>query len=125
MKVRGKMNFTHVVAYRLLRGEIPHGLLVCHKCDNPPCCNPDHLFLGTPGDNAKDSVAKGRNAKRRGEDNPLAKLSDEDVRAMRRMYSRDGATYLQLAASFGVSRANVSMIVRGVTWRHVEMECRE
>ena len=50
----------HRWAWEIFRGPVPDGLLVCHTCDNPPCCNPDHLFLGTPKDNAQDAVKKGR-----------------------------------------------------------------
>ncbi len=50
----------HVVAYKIIKGEIPKGMLVCHSCDNPKCCNPNHLWLGTVKDNARDKIAKGR-----------------------------------------------------------------
>lgn len=57
---KGKMIYTHRVAYMVSVGSIPDGVLVCHSCDNPPCCNPNHLFLGSPSDNVMDSVQKGR-----------------------------------------------------------------
>lgn len=56
----GRMGLVHRVAWELTNGPIPDGLFACHRCDNPPCCNPDHLFLGTVRDNALDMVAKGR-----------------------------------------------------------------
>ena len=55
-----RMRGAHVVSYMLFTGKNPGKLFVCHKCDNPPCCNPDHLFLGSAKDNRDDMVAKGR-----------------------------------------------------------------
>lgn len=103
----------HRVAYELARGEIPPGLVVCHRCDNPKCCNPAHLFLGTQADNNRDRHAKGRSKNLdRGELHPKAKLSGAQVNEMRRLRG-EGWTQQKLADRFGVSRGNVSKIVNG------------
>jgi hypothetical protein len=81
----------HRVSYELHVGKIPDGILVCHHCDNPPCCNPTHLFLGGYVENAKDMVEKGRHPfvgnldiDRKGEANPYSKLTEDIVREIRR-----------------------------------------
>lgn len=66
IKIDGKNRKTHRVAWELVNGPIPDGLMVCHRCDNPPCCNLDHLFLGTAADNTHDMQAKGRRPDRNG-----------------------------------------------------------
>lgn len=118
----------HRFAYALAHGPIPEGLHVLHRCDNPPCCNPDHLFLGTHADNVADMIAKGRNAKgersgarrhpesvARGEKNGHAKLTAAQVAEIRATPRKIGTQHA-LALRFGVSDATISMIVNGKVW---------
>ncbi len=101
----------HRVAWEIENGPIPDGLQVLHTCDNPPCCNSGHLFLGTTADNSADMVAKGRTA--RGEANGMSKLTWEKVHAIR----ADGRTHQAIADEHGVARATISDIRRGIAWK--------
>lgn len=94
----------HRVAYELLIGEIPEGAICCHRCDNPACCNPYHIFLGDYQDNADDAVAKGRTL--RGSKHPRAKLSEAQVDYIR----SSGKTGADLARELGVSKSTISGI---------------
>lgn len=105
----------HRVAYELSVGPIPDGLEVCHKCDNPPCCNPDHLFLGTQADNMRDMAEKGRQP--RGEDSISSSLTWDQAREIRRRYSKRRGTVVALAAEFGVHWVTISKIGLGKTYR--------
>lgn len=104
----GMLIDSHRFAYLLWNGPIPEGLWVLHSCDNPPCCNPAHLWLGTPLDNIRDMQAKGRN--RTGETNPMCRLSDEQVTQIRHRAAA-GEQGKKLAEEFGVSRGHISQIV--------------
>jgi hypothetical protein len=104
--------------YEISIGPIPEGLFVCHKCDNRACVNPEHLFLGTKKDNAQDCIAKGRHRPTRGVDRPAAKLTEEKVREIRRLYRKGDGSYL--AWQFGVSASVINSIVARKAWRHVE-----
>lgn len=105
------------VSYELYIGPIGDGKMVCHKCDNPTCVNPSHLFLGTRQQNIDDMVAKGRSVlgRQRGEENPKAKLTTEQVLAIR----ADKRSQSLIAAEYGVQQAAVSKIKLGKVWRHV------
>lgn len=114
----------HRASYELLIGPIPDGLIICHHCDNPPCCNPAHLFAGTQSDNLRDMVRKGRGnyvnrADMRGEKHSQAVLTEEAVRDIRARYKRHVVTGRMLANQYGVSTATVEDVLHRRTWRHV------
>jgi len=104
--------------WRLIHGTDPIGQLVLHSCDNPGCCNPAHLFIGSQADNNRDKEVKGRGQHPRGEQNGLAKLSDEVVRCI----YQSTETNVALAKQYGVSDVAVRNIREGQTWQHVTGE---
>lgn len=119
--LRGRMVLAHRFAWAEAHGPVPPGLFVCHRCDNPPCCNPAHLFLGTARDNMRDKDAKGRgryvgaHSPLRGERHPRAKLTWEAVASIRERHAA-GAAIRGLARGFGVSQKAIQKIVRGEHW---------
>ena len=119
---RGRTLKAHRVSYAIHHGEVPDGAHVLHHCDNPPCCNPAHLFAGSPADNTADAMTKGRlrfpPAPKPGESNIQARLTEADVVAARRLH-RDGCNFHELARRFGVDRKTIRQAVRGERWRHV------
>lgn len=119
MQNGGPTLLTHRVAWESANGPIPGGLRVLHRCDNPPCCNPAHLFLGTAAENADDMVQKGRQHHPIGELHPSHKLTAQQVVAIRQRYAA-GEQQIDLAAEYGVAFQTVSMIVLRKTWRHLE-----
>jgi len=124
----GKKNlYAHRVAYELVLGPIRDGLHVLHRCDNPPCVRPDHLFLGTQADNVADRDRKGRQASRatapngkwrRGEESPCARLTSQDVLSIRKWHEL-GMSSAAISRRLGVAPTTVGHVVRGHTWRHV------
>lgn len=109
----GRRCLAHRYSWELANGPIPQGLDVLHRCDNPPCVNPAHLFLGLDADNAADMVSKGRSL--RGERAPRAKLTSMDVVAIRQS-TLDARL---LAQHYGVTRATIYLIRRRGSWRHI------
>ena len=109
-----KNQYVHRVSYRLLVGEIPQGMYVCHKCDNPSCFNPAHLFLGTHQDNMKDMHAKGRARKGDifGEKNGRFKFSDEIIAEIR-IHRASGFSPKEIRQIYGISNAQLWRITSG------------
>lgn len=111
----------HRQAWELERGPIPKGKDVLHKCDNPPCVKPDHLFIGTQLDNMRDMDRKDRRRWKAapGEANGNSKLTAIDVHAIRRLILRGGLTRAAIADRFGVSAPMISYIASGKNWGSV------
>lgn len=106
----------HRVAYFLSFGIDPVGWLVCHSCDNRPCCNPHHLWLGTIAENTADMMQKGRHWARSGEGHGMAKLKSREA-ALIRVAAASGEAQRAIAARYGVSQSTVSLIALGKYWR--------
>ena len=106
---------THRLSYELHYGEIPQGMEICHKCDNPCCINPDHLFVGTRQDNIDDRERKGRNNPPKGEKNAKAKLTEKDVLDIRNKRAA-GKSFGKLAKEYGVCRKTIQNAVSGKSW---------
>jgi hypothetical protein len=115
-RLNGRNHYAHRLAYELWVGEISKGMFVCHRCDNPSCVRPDHLFLGTNRDNIADRTAKGRSHRPIGERNPKAKLSSEDVAAIRSDTGRSS----DIAKKYGIAPDTVRHIRNRRIWRHLQ-----
>ena len=106
----------HRVSWVIENGEIPNGKYVLHRCDNPACVNPDHLFLGDQKDNMKDMIEKGRGYDRLGSGNPNNILSEDDVVDICKLLSDDEYSAVEVAEMFFVSQHVVSQINTGKNW---------
>jgi hypothetical protein len=106
---RSRTENAHRISWMLHRGDIPNGLHVLHRCDNPICVNPEHLFLGTHRDNMADMIAKGRNC---------SKLTAEKVLEIRRRYDA-GERPKDMAVEYGVTPTLIVYVGKRQTWRHI------
>ncbi len=139
----GRMYSANRIAYLIHNGPFAPEMLVCHSCDNPPCCNPRHLWLGSDADNIRDKVEKGRDnnytgddhwtrkkphllargprdgSYMRGENHYKAKLNENNVRDARARFGSGLASVKQLAIELGVSESNMQKVVNRETWKRV------
>lgn len=117
IKYHQKNKKSHRVMWEIHYGEIPEGLVVCHKCDNPSCVNPTHLFLGTPAENAQDRSRKGRSGDITGTKNGRAKLDESKVNEIRLFFATGCYTKRQLGRMYGVSDTQIRNIVNATHWK--------
>ena len=117
-----KPHRAHALSWEFANGTKPTGMVICHKCDNPPCVRPSHLMLGTHRDNIRDMAAKGRQGLHRNPERAIrgtrhhnAKLTDELVREIR----TSSESAYALAKRLGVSEPTIARVRQRVTWRHV------
>lgn len=121
IKVDGKSTLAHRYSWLINVGYLPDDKLVCHHCDNPPCVNPKHLFLGTHKDNYDDMRSKGREKKASpaGEINPMSRLTDGDVRVIRSLVEQ-GLTQIMVSKFLAVPATTVHNVCSRKTWKHVQ-----
>jgi hypothetical protein len=113
-----KSMLSHRKAYKLTTGALPDdGKVLCHTCDNPPCCNPAHLFVGTGSENMQDSIAKGRFRRACGDANGKTKLLTPAVLDVRARFSR-GETQTEISRELNINRSTVRNIVHRRTWKY-------
>lgn len=118
MKYHGTVWYANRFSWELHNGPIPEGKLVCHECDNPPCCNPIHLWVGTYKENADDRDRKGRQIPFRGEQHGGHRLTEDDVRLLRSMYE-SGIRGKELDSAFSIAQGYGWRIAMRKMWKHV------
>jgi hypothetical protein len=112
-----KQRLSHKIAYILAKGPIPENLHILHSCDNPPCCNPNHLFVGTNLENVRQKQERNRVIK--GSAVAVSRITEDDALAIRIRYASGGVTQAELGREYGIDDSVVSDIVRGTAWAHI------
>ena len=115
LNINGRSKYAYRVVWEELKGPIPDGLQCCHKCDEPACVNPEHIFLGTAKDNMRDCAAKGRirGGSPKGDANRMTKFADALIAQMRSELAH-GARQIDLVRAYGISRSHANRIARGL-----------
>lgn len=122
MKVGGVQEKAHRLAWQFSNGtDIPDNMIILHTCDNPSCCNPAHLILGTARDNTQDMIKKGRRWSVHGERNGMSKLTDTDVLLIFDL-AESGEHGSVIARKFNVGDSTISAILRGDRWKHIRRD---
>lgn len=116
---QGTNRLAHRLAYKFTHGSIPKGKYIIHSCDNKSCCNPAHLRAGTQKDNMRDMIERGRANKAKGEESGMSKLSEVDVKKIRKLYATEKLTLTSLGKRFNVNHTNIHLIVTRSTWKHI------
>lgn len=119
INANGRTTLAHRVSWELKHGPIPNDQWVLHKCDNPPCVNPDHLFIGSQKDNMQDCKSKGRMICAKGEMAGNVILTSESVKAMRQAFRSGTQTMRQLGIQYGVTADAAYRVIRGINWKHI------
>lgn len=134
LRFKGRMYLAHRFSYMTYVGAIPEGMLICHKCDNPSCVNPDHLFIGTHLDNKRDCIKKGRLNPRKGGDHHCrlhpeliirggehykAKLSNSQALEIRNLHSREGIKLKDAIRKYKISRSSFYRIINNKSYRTI------
>jgi hypothetical protein len=119
ISLKGKPFRANRYSWILHNGSIPKGLMVCHRCDNPACVNPYHLFLGDQTKNMQDMISKKRQNIARGSRKSFSKLTDDKIKMIRNLYKNPFSSK-ELSTQFCVSKQNILDIVNRKAWKHVE-----
>ena len=115
-----KMYFAHRVSYEIFNGKFDESLDICHKCDNPKCVKPNHLWIGTHKDNMNDMTSKGRRVynKNYGEKNGSSKLKEIEVKQIKKLISEKNS-FASIARKFNVSSNCIEQINKNITWKNI------
>ena len=109
----------HRALFNFVYGGVSSGLYVCHRCDTPCCVNPDHLFLGSPSDNARDRAVKCRSAPKKGEQNGRSRLTNQDVKKIKSLLTTN-LRQREIGEMLGVDQTVISGIKTKKTWGHIQ-----